>query len=88
MKALDKQVEGNHYKQMVIQPAVYCYLNNMNNLQSEAISYISRAPLKNGKSDVKKAIHTLEIWLELWEQQEEQGRKPRVVNGVQVLSEK
>ncbi len=64
MKASEKQVSGEHYKQFAIQPYKFCYDNKLNNLQSEAISYIVRAPLKNGKEDVKKAIHTLELWLE------------------------
>jgi len=64
MKASEKQVSGEHYKQFAIQPYKFCYDNKLNNLQSEAISYIVRAPLKNGTEDVKKAIHTLELWLE------------------------
>ena len=64
MKASEKQVSGEHYKQFAIQPYKFCYVNKLNNLQSEAISYIVRAPLKNGTEDVKKAIHTLELWLE------------------------
>lgn len=67
MRASDTQVAGNHYKRFVIQPYEYCYKNKLNNLQSEAISYISRYPYKwEGNKekqieDVKKAIHTLEL---------------------------
>lgn len=67
MRASDTQVAGNHYKRFAIQPYEYCYKNRLNNLQSEAISYISRYQYKwEGNKekqieDVKKAIHTLEL---------------------------
>ena len=63
-KASNRQVGGDHYKKLAIQPAEYCYKNNLNNLESEAISYITRNRLKNGSADIKKAIHTLELLLE------------------------
>lgn len=66
-KPSQKQIGGAHYKHFVIQPIEFCYKNKLNNCQSEAISYICRAPLKNGKQDVEKAIHTLQLWLEMWE---------------------
>ena len=62
--ASNRQVGGDHYKKLAIQPAEYCYKNNLNNLESEAISYITRNRLKNGSADIKKAIHTLELLLE------------------------
>ena len=55
---------GDHYKKLAIQPAEYCFKNKLNNLESEAISYITRARLKNGKQDIEKAIHSLELLLE------------------------
>ena len=63
-KASNRQVGGDHYKKLAIQPAEYCYKNNLNNLESEAISYITRNRFKNGSADIKKAIHTLELLLE------------------------
>lgn len=70
LKAKATQVGGDHYKHFVIQPFEYCYKNNLNNLQSEAISYISRYRYKweNDKEkqvvDLQKAIHTLELLIE------------------------
>lgn len=70
VKASETQVAGDHYKKFVIQPFEYCYKNNLNNLQSEAISYISRYRYKweNDKDkqvvDLQKAIHTLELLIE------------------------
>jgi len=63
-KASKRQVGGDHYKKLAIQPAEYCYKNKLNNLESEAISYITRNRFKNGAEDIKKAIHSLEILLE------------------------
>jgi hypothetical protein len=63
-KASNRQVGGDHYKKLAIQPAEYCYKNKLNNLESEAISYITRSRLKNGSEDIKKAIHTLEMLLQ------------------------
>tara|TARA_R100001460_G_scaffold5637_2_gene15467 strand:- start:1497 stop:1814 length:318 start_codon:yes stop_codon:yes gene_type:complete len=63
-KASSRQVGGDHYKKLAIQPAEYCYKNKLNNLESEAISYITRNRFKNGSEDIKKAIHSLEMLLE------------------------
>ena len=63
-KASNRQIGGDHYKKLAIQPAEYCYKNKLNNLESEAISYITRNRFKNGSEDIKKAIHSLELLLE------------------------
>ena len=66
----DIMVGGDHYKKLKIQPYEFCYRNGLNNLQSEAISYISRYPLKwvgNQKKqieDLEKAKHTLDLLIE------------------------
>lgn len=68
--ASKRQVAGDHYKNFKIQPYVFCYENGLSNLQSEAISYISRYNLKwkDNKAkqveDLQKAIHTLELLIE------------------------
>jgi hypothetical protein len=62
---MKKQVSGNHYNKYAIQPAEYCYKNGLNNLQSEAISYITRYSDKGGKIDLEKAIHTLEMLIHM-----------------------
>lgn len=69
-KASEQQVGGDHYKKFKIQPYQFCYKNGFSNLQSEAISYISRYNLKwkDNKAkqveDLQKAIHTLELLIE------------------------
>lgn len=63
-RASDKQISGSHYKKYPIQPYHYCFVNKLNNLQSEAISYITRYKDKGGKQDLEKAIHTIELLIE------------------------
>jgi hypothetical protein len=63
--ALDKQVSGNHYKDCGIQPIEYIHANNLNYFEGNAVKYITRHRKKNGKADIEKAIHYLELLLEL-----------------------
>lgn len=63
--ALDKQVSGNHYKDCGIQPIEYIHANNLNYFEGNAVKYITRHRKKNGKADIEKAIHYLELMLEL-----------------------
>jgi hypothetical protein len=62
---MDTQVGGGHYKDMAIQPFEYCMKNKMNAGQSSAIKYISRYPFKHGKEDLEKAIHILQMTIQL-----------------------
>ena len=75
-KALDKQIDGNHYKKYKIQPAEYMHANNIPFLEGEAISYITRWRDKNGIPDIRKAIHILEILIELEEAKQKNEQKP------------
>lgn len=59
-----KQVGGNHYSNMVITPTNYILANNIPWLEANAIKYVSRHKFKNGKEDILKAIHYLELVLE------------------------
>ena len=67
---LDKQIGGNHYKKYAIQPVEYAMANNLNYCQANAVKYVTRYKDKGGVEDLKKAIHNLEILIEL----EENGR--------------
>jgi hypothetical protein len=62
---LNKQVAGSHYKQYAIQPIEYAMANNLNYCQANVIKYTTRYKDKNGKEDLLKAIHNLEILIEL-----------------------
>lgn len=68
----EKQIGGNHYKDMAIQPSEYIYANGLNWLEGNAIKYITRHAVKGGKEDIEKAIHYLELLLE-WEYGNEEG---------------
>lgn len=65
MSALDKQVGGTHYKDMPIQHAEFCQRNRITWCEAAAIKYICRHKKKNGRQDIEKAIHYLELLLEL-----------------------
>jgi hypothetical protein len=63
--ALDKQVSGNHYKDKGIQPIVYIHANDLGFCEGNVVKYVTRHKSKNGKADIEKAIHYLELLLEL-----------------------
>jgi len=64
MKASDKQVGGQHYKDMAIQPGQFIRANGIGWYEGNAIKYICRHNAKNGRQDIEKAIHYLELVLE------------------------
>ena len=63
--AMESQVGGSHYKDMVIQPIEYCQKNQLNALETFVVKYVSRHKNKNGVEDINKAIHCLELLKEL-----------------------
>ena len=63
MNAKDKQVGGSHY-QLEIQPIDFIVKNNIPFREANVIKYITRHREKNGKQDIEKAIHYLEMILE------------------------
>ena len=65
LSALDKQVSGGHYKGCKIQPIEYIHANDLDYFQGNVVKYVTRHKLKNGKADIEKAIHYLELILEL-----------------------
>ena len=65
MSALDEQVDGDHYKDMQIQPIEYCHLNKLGPAESAAIKYLTRYKVKGGLKDLRKAIHCIEMLIEL-----------------------
>lgn len=75
MSALDKQVGGAHYKNMPIQPMVYCQKNQLNACESAVVQYVSRWKDKGGVQDLRKAIHCIELLIEI----EELEKKPEGV---------
>ena len=63
--ALNKQVGGSHYKAQPIQHVEFCQRNQIPWCESAAIKYIVRHKRKNGKEDLLKAIHYLEMLIEI-----------------------
>lgn len=68
MKASERQVGGDHYKDMPIQPYEYIVKNNLGWHEGNAIKRISRWREKGGIEDILKAIHELELLLENYEE--------------------
>ena len=59
--SLEKQVGGNHYSKMKIQPAEFINENKLLFAEGNAIKYICRHQSKGGEKDIDKAIHYLEM---------------------------
>jgi len=62
---LSRQEGGDWYSKLAIQPAVYAHRNGLGFLEGLAIKYTTRHKDKDGAKDLRKAIHTLQILLEL-----------------------
>ena len=64
MSAYDKQIGGSHYKKMKIQPSKFVIENELLFPEGSAIKYICRHRFKNGKEDLEKAVHFIEMIIE------------------------
>jgi hypothetical protein len=64
MSALDKQIDGTHYKDMPIQPIEFITKNKLDWYQGNIIKYASRHHNKGGADDLRKVIHYAELALE------------------------
>lgn len=78
--ALKKQVGGNHYKKLAIQPMEYAMKNHLDPLQFSIVKYVTRFRDKDGKTDLKKARHCLDMLIEV-----EYGKQTE--NELQLMSE-
>lgn len=67
---LNQQVGGNHYKNLAIQPVEYIHKNGIGYMEGCAIKYLTRWRAKNGIEDLYKAIHFIELLIELEEGKE------------------
>jgi Protein of unknwon function (DUF3310) len=64
-KAIDSQVGGDHYKNLVIQPIQYAHANNLDFFQGAIVKYATRWKNKNGLQDLEKIIHITQMYIEL-----------------------
>ena len=62
---LNSQIGGSHYNKYNVQPVEYAMANNLNYCQANAVKYVTRYRDKNGLEDLRKAIHNIEILIEL-----------------------
>ena len=60
----DKQIGGSHYLKYKIQPSQFVIENKMLFPEGSAIKYICRHSKKDGKQDLLKAIHFIEMIIE------------------------
>jgi len=65
MESMKKQVGGDHYKNMVIQPVQYIHHNGLGFLEGLVVKYVSRHKAKNGREDLCKAKHALDLLMVL-----------------------
>ena len=65
MSAKDKQVNGDHYKSMAIQPSEFIHKNGIGWHEGNAIKYLCRWRLKGGIQDLEKAAHYIELLIEI-----------------------
>ena len=86
----DKQVGGDHYQNMKIQPAEFINKNEMKFAEGNAIKYICRHINKGGKQDLEKAKHYIDMIIERDygdETQKSQVFTPSVDSGVDITYE-
>ena len=63
--ALSRQEGWNHYKGYAIQPVEYIHANNLDFFQGSVVKYVTRFSDKNGKEDLLKARHFIDMLIEL-----------------------
>jgi hypothetical protein len=63
--ALARQVGGEHYKNLPIQPIEFAEINQLSALQTKVVKYISRHKNKHGERDIRAAIHCAELMIEM-----------------------
>ena len=61
--AWNKQIGGDHYKKLAIQPMEYALQNKLDYAQANVVKYVTRHADKNGKHDLLKAIHNIELMI-------------------------
>ena len=64
--AWQKQEGGSHYKNLKIQPMQYALENKLDYAQANIVKYVTRHADKNGKEDLLKAIHNIELMIEFY----------------------
>ena len=63
--ATTTQIGGDHYKRFAIQPAEFIQRNGIGWCEGNAIKYVCRWREKNGRQDLEKARHYIDLLLEI-----------------------
>ena len=64
MSEYDKQIGGDHYKKMKIQPSKFVVENRLLFPEGGVIKYVVRHQDKGGKEDLEKAKHFIDMIIE------------------------
>ena len=64
MSTYNKQIGGTHYRKMKIQPSKFVIENKLLFPEGSVIKYICRHRYKNGKEDLEKAKHYIDMIIE------------------------
>lgn len=64
MSSRDRQVGGDHYKTLGIQPIDYIVANDLDWFQGNIVKYTTRHHAKGGKADLEKVIHYAQMAIE------------------------
>jgi hypothetical protein len=75
LTASKSQVGGGHYRALAIQPSEFIHRNGLGWCEGNAIKYVCRHKAKNGRQDIEKAIHYLQLLLE-WEYPDAPPNRP------------
>lgn len=58
------QIGGKHYMNLAIPPICFITANNLNFCEGNIIKYVTRHKQKNGKEDLLKARHYIDLLIE------------------------
>lgn len=61
---LSTQEGGDHYKSMAIQPVEFITANGLGYCEGNVVKYVSRHASKNGKEDLLKARHYIDLLIQ------------------------
>ena len=74
--ARERQVGGDHYKNLTIQPNEYIVANKLSWNVGNAVKYLTRYRVKGeGLQDLQKAQHYIDLEIELLYGKKKKGRK-------------
>ena len=76
-----KQIGGNHYQSMKIQPSEFINKNNLPFAEGNAIKYLCRHKLKGQRQDLEKAIHYCQMAIDRDYLEKKERKSTDWVNG-------